>query len=144
MDIESIKQEFLAAQGNDRPAYPSVLDAPNLEDAFKHPVCDEQGYAESLPVITASYSHGETPDGIKVLSLKSATTATALYSKYLDEEALVWDAARQELYLYIPDARSPRMAFKSTSWACARRLAPEYRHLNLRDIYGQLKEEMQK
>ena len=141
MDIESLKKEFLAMieENKDRPLYPAVLDTSYLEDAFKTSQCDERGYAELCPVISSRYSHGETEDGIKVLSLKSAIIASSLYTRYLDEEALVWDQAKGELYLYVPDSQCPRIAFKSMSWTCARRLTSEFRHIDLRDIYQAIK-----
>ena len=126
-------------ENKDRPLYPAVLDTSYLEDAFKTSQCDERGYTELCPVISSRYSHGETEDGIKVLSLKSAVLASSLYTKYLDEEALVWDQAKGELYLYVPDSQCPRIAFKSMSWTCARRLTSEFRHIDLRDIYQALK-----
>jgi hypothetical protein len=141
MAIESLKKEFLAIieANKECPLYPAVLDSSFLEDAFKVPVCDEQGYSESLPAITSHYRHGETPDGIKILSSRSAIIASSLYTRYLDEEALVWDQAKGELYLYVPDSQCPRIAFKSMSWTCARRLTSEFRHIDLRDIYQAIK-----
>jgi hypothetical protein len=141
MDIESLKKEFLAMieENKDRPLYPAVLDTSYLEDAFKTSQCDERGYAELCPVISSRYSHGETEDGIKILSLKSAVLASSLYTKYLDEEALVWDHAKEELYLYIPDGKCPKVAFKSMCWTCARQLTPEFRYLNMEEVYKKLK-----
>ena len=131
-------------ENKDRPLYPAVLDTSYLEDAFKTSQCDERGYAELCPVISSRYSHGETEDGIKVLSLKSAIIASSLYTRYLDEEALVWAQAEGELYLYVPDSQCPRIAFKSMSWTCARRLTSEFRHIDLRDIYQAIKPLIQK
>ena len=146
MDIESLKKEFLAMieENKDCPLYPSVLDSSFLEDAFKGPMYDEQGYSESLPAITSHYRHGETSDGIKILSSRSAIIASSLYTRYLDEEALVWDQAKGELYLYVPDSQCPRIAFKSMNWTCARRLTSEFRHIDLRDIYQAIKPLIQK
>ena len=75
-----------------------ALNDNRLEDAFKSPVCDENGYAEQMPAIWADYGYGQTKDGVKILTKRSAKTASTLYSKYLDEEALVWDSSKQELF----------------------------------------------
>ena len=66
-----------------------ALNDDRLEDAFKTPTCDENGYAEQMPVIGTYYGYGQTSDGVKILTKKSAKATSALYSKYLDEKALV-------------------------------------------------------
>ena len=55
----------------------NLLNDPRLEDAFKYPNCDEQGYAAVLPAIWKNYQYGQTADGVKIISKKSAIMATA-------------------------------------------------------------------
>lgn len=139
MDIEEMKklmQELVASAKE--PTLPTVLNDERLEDAFKAPQCDDQGYALTMPCIWNSTSYGETAEGVKILSLKSASVASGLYSVYLDEEAIVWDAAKQELFLYIPDEKCPTVAFKGGNWLCAKRLKMEYCYLTLYDVYLEL------
>jgi hypothetical protein len=112
-----------------------ALNDDRLEDAFKTPMCDENGYAEQMPVIGVDYGYGQTQDGTKILTKRSAKIASTLYSKYLDEEALVWDSAKQELFVYVPDSECPDVAFKVSSWHCAKRLKGEYSHLNIYEVY---------
>ena len=66
---------------------------------------------------------------------KSAKIASTLYSRYLDEEALVWDANKQRLLLYIPDPQNPKMAFKGSGWTCAKKLKDNNGILDLADVY---------
>ena len=121
MDINSIKKLLQAIASSTEPIIPDALQDECLEDAFKIPICDDEGYAPNMPCIWDSNSYGQTADGIKVLSLRSARTASNLYSTYLDEEAIVWDAGKQELFLYIPDKKCPAVAFKGSRWLCAKR-----------------------
>ena len=106
-----------------------------LEDAFKTPVVDEEGRSESLPTIWNDYSYGETEEGILIITNKSAKIASTLYSRYLDEEAIVWDANKQRLLLYIPDPQNPKMAFKGSGWTCAKKLKDNNGILDLADVY---------
>jgi HD superfamily phosphohydrolase YqeK len=119
-----------------------ALNDDRLEDAFKTPICDENGYAEQMPVVWADYGYGQTPDGVKILTKRSAKTASSLYSKYLDEEALVWDSSKQELFVYVPDAECPAVAFKGSSWLCAKKLKTEAiienRNLNIYEVYKEI------
>ena len=140
MDIETIKKMFLEKVNSSvEPVLPEALNDERFEDAFKSPVCDEEGYAPSMPIVWDSNSYGQTTDGVKILSLRSARTASALYSKYLDEEALVWDAAKQELFLYVPDQKCPTVAFKGGNWLCAKKLKLSYwLELNINDVYKEL------
>jgi hypothetical protein len=119
-----------------------ALNEDRLEDAFKTPICDENGYAEQMPVVWADYGYGQTPDGVKILTKRSAKTASTLYSKYLDEEALVWDSSKQELFVYVPDAECPAVAFKGSSWLCAKKLKTEAiienRDLNIYEVYKEI------
>ena len=119
-----------------------ALNDDRLEDAFKTPVCDENGYAEQMPAIWTDYGYGQNQDGVKILTKRSAKTASTLYSKYLDEEALVWDSSKQKLFVYVPDAESPAVAFKGSSWLCAKKLKIEAIldnwDLNIYDIYQEI------
>lgn len=105
-----------------------------LEVAFKTPVVDEEGRSESLPTIWNDYSYGETEEGILIITNKSAKIASTLYSRYLDKEALVWDANKQRLLLYIPDPQNPKMAFKGSGWTCAKKLKKN-NHIDLAEVY---------
>ena len=115
-----------------------ALNDDRLEDAFKTPTCDENGYAEQMPVIGTCYGYGQTSDGVKILTKKSAKAASTLYSKYLNEEALVWDSSKQELFMYVPDTECPAVAFKGSCWQYAKRLKRECSHLNIDDIYQEI------
>lgn len=115
-----------------------ALNDDRLEDAFKTPTCDQNGYAEQMPVIGTYYGYGQTEDCVKILTKKSAKAASALYSKYLDEKALVWDSSKQELFMYVPDTECPTVAFTGSCWQYAKRLKSEYSHLNIDDIYKEI------
>lgn len=134
---EVIKQFEEMVKNAKTPECPSILKNERLEDAFKVPIYDENVYSESLPAIYGSYGYGQYPDGVKILSLRSASLETRLYSRYLDEEALVWDSVKEELFLYVPDPNGPRVAFKGSNWQFAKRLKPEYYKdfISLRTIY---------
>lgn len=135
MDINEMKklmQELVASSSE--PKIPDVLNDERLEDAWKTPQCDAEGYAETLPCVWDSSSYGLTDEGVKILSLKSARTASNLYSRYLDEAAIVWDAAKQELFLYYPDPKYPAVAFKGGNWLCAKRLKMQYCYMTLHDV----------
>ena len=114
-----------------------LIDDPRFENAFKEPVADAEGYCERIPVIGLDYKFSVNETGVKTLSLKSATITSNLYSKYLDQEALVWDSIKQELFLYIPDEQCPAIAFKGSAWQYAMKLKKEYSQLNLYDIYNE-------
>ena len=116
-------------------ATPVFAHADLLEDAFKTPIVDEEGRSESLPTIWNDYSYGETEEGILIITNKSAKIASTLYSRYLDEEAIVWDANKQRLLLYIPDPQNPKMAFKGSGWTCAKKLKDNDGILGLADVY---------
>lgn len=116
-------------------ATPVFAHADLLEDAFKTPIVDEEGRSESLPTIWNDYSYGETEEGILIITNKSAKIASTLYSRYLDEEAIVWDANKQRLLLYIPDPQNPKMAFKGSGWTCAKKLKDNDGILDLADVY---------
>ena len=136
MNEEKMKEQLMELAKNAKePVCPEILNDDRLEDAFKTPVCDEGGYSESIPAIYNDYGYGQYPNGVKILTLKSATLETRLYSKYLDEEALVWDLAKEELYLYVPDPDGPKVAFKGSRWQFAKKLKPEYSEFSLVDIY---------
>lgn len=121
------------------PDCPAFLLDERLEDAFRAPACNEEGYSEPLPTIWKNYSYGEYQDGTLFITLKSASINSNLYSKYLDEEALVWDSINERLLLYTPDPEKPRIAFKGSNWQYAKRLKPEYEdYITLRDVYCEL------
>lgn len=84
------------------------------------PEFDEDGYSEPIPAIYNDYGYGKDEDGALILTLKSASLETSLYTKYLEDEALVWDTAKEELFLYIPDPNSPKVAFKAGRWRYAK------------------------
>ena len=123
-------------------ALPEALNDERLENAFKSPECDEQGYALSMPCIWDSNSYGQTANGVKILSLRSARSASALYSKYVDEYALIWDASKQELFLYVPDEKCRTLAFKGSGWLCAKKLKIQYFDLNIYEVYKELQEKI--
>ena len=145
MDTKSRIEELLAEVkqkvANAQPiTCPNFLCDDRLEDAWKSPECDEEGYSESIPAIYNDYSYGKDDNGIMILSLKSATLETRLYSMYLDEEALVWDSLKERLFLYVPNPEEPRMAFKGSRWLFAKRLKPECKDfITLRDVYCEIK-----
>lgn len=116
-------------------ATPVFAHADLLEDAFKTPVVDAEGRSESIPAIWDDYSYGETEEGLLTISSKSAQITSTLYSKYLDEEALVWDAHHQRLLIYIPDSENPKLAFKGSGWTCAKKLKDNNGLLDLADVY---------
>ena len=115
---------------------PAILQDERLEDAFITPVTDENGECEPLPAIYNDYVYGMGDDEVLILSLKSASMESNLYSKSLDDKALVWDSVRKRLLLYIPDPDAPQVAFKGSAWQYAKRLKPEYEeYISLRDVY---------
>lgn len=115
---------------------PDVLNIEELEDAFKCPECNDQGEAEPIPVIGKGYGYGQYNDGVCFLSARSASIVSSLYSKYLDERALVWDSNKEKLFLYEPDPQNPKVAFKGSSWIFAKKLKAEYEeYITLRDVY---------
>ena len=136
---EILKQLQEMVQNAKVPECPAILQDERLEDAFKEPIYDKEGRSEEIPAIWNDYGYGKYGDGTLIVTLKSATIYSNLYSNYLDEEALVWDSGKERLLLYIPDPEEPRMAFKGSSWQFAKRLKPEYEgHIILRDIYKEI------
>ena len=127
MDSEEIKKILIdKVNYSTEPVLPEALNDVRLEDAFKSPIYDEQGYAPCMPAIVDSNICHNLPDDVKAISYLSATLTSELYSKYLDEEAIVWDNATQELLLYIPDKSHPAVAFKGSRWQYAWKLKKEY------------------
>ena len=118
---------------------PVFAHADLFEDAFKTPIVDAESRSESIPAIWDDYSYGETEEGLLTISSKSAQTTSSLYSKYLEEKALVWDARHQRLLIYIPDTQTPKMAFKGSGWTCAKKLKNPKSTIGLEDIYIQSK-----
>ena len=137
IDKEKKRKQFMEMVKNAKPIEcPDFLKDVRLEDAFKEPVTDEDGYSEPIPAIFNDYHHTKNEDGVLILSSQGASLVTNLYSKYLDDEALVWDSNKERLLLYVPDPNEPRMAFKSPSWQFAKRLKPEFEdYITLRDVY---------
>ena len=60
---------------------PEALNDVRLEDAFKSPIYDEQGYAPCLPAIIDYNICHNLPDDVKAISYLSATLTSELYSK---------------------------------------------------------------
>lgn len=136
---ELLKQLQEMAQNAKAPECPKFFEDERLEDAFKAPVCNEEGYSECIPAIWNDYGYGKYEDGTLFITRKSASIGSNLYSKYLDDEALVWDSFKERLLLYIPDPEEPRMAFKGSAWQFAKRLKPEYEdYITLRDVYYEI------
>ena len=118
------------------PECPTPLIDDRFEDAFKTPDCDEDGYSESIPSVWGDYRFAEDANGIKIISAAySAMIESRLYSRYLDEEALLWDFGRNRLLLYEPDPEQPKLGFKGMCWVYAKKLKPEYSNHSLKDIY---------
>ena len=141
---EMIKQLQEMTKNAKAPECPAFFEDERLEDAFKTPICNEEGYSERIPAIWNDYGYGKYDDGTLFITLKSASISSNLYSKYLDDEALVWDSLKERLLLYIPDPEEPRMAFKGSRWQFAKRLKPECKDfITLRDVYCEIMEERQ-
>lgn len=140
IDKDKMKKEFLEMTKDAKePVCPEFFNDERLEDAFKKPVTDENCECESIPVIWNDYGYGKDDDGVLYINSKSAPIKSNLYSKYLDEKALVWDSINKRLLLYIPDSENPQIAFKGSNWQYAKRLKPEYEdYINLRDVYYEL------
>ena len=131
--ISKLKEIVSNAQ---EPICPDVFLDERLEDAFKISETDEEGYSEEVPIIWQDYGYGKMEDGTLVIMRRSASFVSRLYTKYLDEEALVWDQYKERLLLYLPDENEPRMGFKGSTWWFAKKLKPEYKlTCSLRDIY---------
>ena len=137
LDRDKLLKQFEEMITNAKePTTPDFLNDDRLEDAFLTPETDNEGYSPEIPAIWNDYGYGKYPDGVLFITLKSASIKSSLYSKYLDEEALVWDSIKERLLLYVPDPEEPRMAFKGSAWQFAKRLKPEYdEFMSLRDIY---------
>ena len=137
---ETVKKMLMDKIGSlKEPILPKALNDERLEDAFKESDCNEEGYSPIMPSIWDSTSYGQTSDGVKILSLRSARIASTLYSRYLDEMAIVWDAAEQELFLYLPDEKCPTVAFKGGRWLCAKKLKLNYwLDVSIYDVYKEL------
>lgn len=123
------------------PECPAFFEDERLEDAFKTPICNEEGYSELIPAIWNDVSYEKDEDGTLFITLKNAYISSNLYSKYLDEEALVLDSLKNRLLLYVPDPEESRMAFKGSRWQFAKRLKPECKDfITLRDVYCEIME----
>lgn len=137
LDRDKLFKQFEEMIANAKePTTPDFLNDDRLEDAFLIPETDNEGYSPEIPAIWSDYGYGKCPDGVLFITLKSAFIKSSLYSKYLDEEALVWDSFKERLLLYVPDPKEPRMAFKGSAWQFAKRLKPEFElNITLRDVY---------
>ena len=137
LDRNKLFEQFKEMVANAKePVCPNVLNTEELEDAFKCPECNDHGEADSIPVIWKDYGYGQYTDGVCFLTARSASMASSLYSKYLDEQALVWDSNKEKLFLYEPDPQNPKVAFKGSSWIFAKKLKAEYNeYITLRDVY---------
>lgn len=125
------------------PVYTDFINDERLEDAFKEPVTNEDGECIQIPAIWNEYVYSKDDDGVLIIDKKSANIKSNLYSKYLDEKALVWDSINKRLLLYLPDQKNPQMAFKGSNWQFAKRLKSEYEEfITLRDVYYELIEKL--
>ena len=143
--MEQFKKAFLhevtKSDVEPPPTCPAVLmDDPRLEDAFKQPEEDENGYSSPIPAIWYATLPEIEDNEILYITSAHAGVVSNLYSKYLDEEAIIWDAGREKLFFYKPDPKQPRLAFKSGMgmWF-AKKLKPESANLSLKDIYIQMR-----
>lgn len=131
-----IKQLQEMVQNAKVPECPAVLQNERLEDAFKISEADEEGYSEEIPIIWNNYAYGKMDNGILAIARQSASFLSRLYTKYIDEKALIWDQYKERLLLYIPDEEEPKMGFKGSTWWFAKKLKPEYEGTcTLEDIY---------
>ena len=131
---DELKNEIINQMTQPAPELPAALLDERLEPAFKTPVWDKEGYSEPLPAILGVDKYVECPNGILSLDSSCANIASRLYSRYLDEPALVWDAACSQLYLYRPRPDSPELAFKGGRWMWSGKLKPEFAGLSLEEI----------
>ena len=140
--MEQAKERFANAKP---PTCPNLfMDDPRLEDAFKESETDEDGYSESIPAIW--YANLSEIEEAEILYITSdlAMIGSNLYSIYLDEEAIIWDGGREELYYYKPTPEQPRLAFKGGQGVLfAKKLKPEYADQSLEDIYKDLRFKIQ-
>lgn len=140
---DKMKADILKMMTSAAPELPSALSDDRSEPAFKESADNEEGYSECLPVVWTAESCDKLPNGILIINIESAVAASQLYSKYLDEEALVWDAAGNELYLYRPQENSPKLAFKGGRWMWSGKLKAEYAGQNLEEIYLEIAAKLQ-
>ena len=135
---DELKNEILNKMTQPAPELPAPLSDERLEPAFKTPVKDENGYSNPIPAIWGVDNYGEQPNGVLMLDSSCAIVASQLYNRYLDEPALVWDAACSKLYLYRPRPDSPKLAFKGDRWTWSGKLKPEFAGLSLEEVYREL------
>ena len=135
--INQLKEQLIAKMETaPRPTYPDdFMNDPRLEEAFKEPETDENGYSDSLPSIWFSTLPEMEEAEILYITPDLAMTESNLYSQYLDEKAIIWDAIRKEYFFYKPNPGHPQMAFKGEMGAwIAKKLKPEYADQLLEDI----------
>lgn len=135
LDRDKLFKQFEEMIANAKePTTPDFLNDDRLEDAFLTPETDNEGYSPEIPAIWNDYGYGKYPDGVLFITLKSASIKSNLYSKYLDEEALVWDSFKVRFLFYVTDSEKTRMAFKSSALQYAKRQKPEFEdYITLRD-----------
>ena len=140
--LEQAKERLVNAKP---PTLPAIfMEDSRLEDAFKVSEMDEKGYSESIPsVLYSTLSPIEEGEFLYITS-KVAMIESRLYSRYLDEEAIIWDGGREELYFYKPNPEQPKLAFTSGQgvWF-AKKLKAEYADQSLEDIYKELRFKIQ-
>ena len=139
---DELKNEIINQMTQPAPELPAALADERLEPAFKTPVWDEEGYSDYIPAIWGVDNYVELPNGILSLDSSCANIASRLYSRYLDEPALVWDAAFSQLYLYRPRPNSPELAFKGGRWTWSGKLKPEFAGLSLEEVYREIAEKL--
>lgn len=133
-----LKNEILNKMTQPAPELPAALSDDRLEPAFKTPAKNEEGCSDPVPIIWNVDKYGKLPNGVLMLDSSCATAGSQLYSHYLDEPALVWDAACNQLYLYRPRPDSPKLAFKGGRWTWSGKLKPEFAGLSLEEVYLEL------
>ena len=133
---EIIRQLREMVENAKTPICPPVLEDERLEDAFKISETDEEGDSDESPIVWRDYSYGEMENGILVIMKCCVDFSSRLYTKFLDEKALIWDQYKERLLMYLPDEEEPRMGFKGSTWCFAKKLKPEYESTcTLEDIY---------
>ncbi len=138
---QMLRQIMESAAAAPPPTCPDILmEDTRLEDAFKKPIADKNGYCCPLPAIWYAAFPEAEDDGISIITSAHAGVVSNLYSRYLDEESIIWDAGREKLYLYKPNPQHPRLAFKSGMGVLfAKKLRPEFADLSLKDVYLQMR-----
>lgn len=59
LDRDKLFKQFMEMVSNaQEPKCPNILNAEELEDAFKCPECNDKGEADAIPVIWKDYGYG--------------------------------------------------------------------------------------